>query len=71
MHLHVNERTESVIGKATRRFLTDEGGLITALEINYLEQKLRTTDCILKQAKMSDVDIFPVQNIICGPLNVK
>ena len=58
------------IGKATRRFLNDEGGLITALEIACLEQKLGTTDCILKQAKKSDVDIFPVQNIICGPLNV-
>ena len=57
-------------GKATQRFLNDEGGLIMALEIDCLEQKLGTTDCILKQAKKSDVDIFPVQNIICGPLNV-
>ena len=40
------------------------------LEIDCLEQKLGTTDCILKQAKKSDVDIFPVQNIICGPLNI-
>ena len=41
-----------------------------ALEIDCLEQKLGTTDCILKQAKKLDVNIFPVQNIICGPLNV-
>ena len=40
------------------------------LEIDSLEQKLGTTDCILKQAKKSYVDIFPEQNIICGPLNV-
>ena len=40
------------------------------LEIDCLEQKLGTTDCILKQAKKSNVDIFPVQNIIYGPLNV-
>ena len=38
-------------GKATQRFLNDEGGLIMALEIDCLEQKLGTTDCILKQAK--------------------
>ena len=56
------------IGKTTQRFLNDECGLITALEIDCLEQKLGTTDCILKQAKKSDVNIFPVQNIICGPL---
>ena len=58
------------IGKATQRFLNDDGGLITLLEIDCLEQKLGTTDCILKQAKKSDVDIFPVQNIICGSLNI-
>ena len=58
------------IGKATQRDLNDEGGLITALEIDCLEQKLGTTDFILKQAKTSDVDIFPVQNISCGPLSI-
>ena len=58
------------IGKTTQRFLNDEGGLITALEIDCLEQKLGTTDCILKHAKKSDANIFPVQNIICGPLSL-
>ena len=57
-------------GKAAQRFPNDEGGLITVLEIDCLEQKLGTTECILKQAKKSDVNIFPVLNIICGPLNV-
>ena len=57
------------IGKSTRRFPNDEGGLITALEIDSLEQKLGTTNCILKLAKKLDVDIFPVKNI-CAPLNV-
>ena len=69
--IYTSERGPNLfIGKATQRFLNDEGGLITALEIDCLEQKLGTTDCILKQAKKSDVDIFPVQNIICVPLNV-
>ena len=58
------------IGKVTQKVLNDEGGLITALEIDCLEQKLGTTQCILKQVKKSNVDIFPVQNIICGTLNV-
>ena len=57
-------------GKATQRFLNDEGGLITALEIDCLEQKLGTTDCILKQSKKSDVNIFPVQNISVVPLTL-
>ena len=69
--IYMSKRERNLfIGKATQRFLNDEGGLIMALEIDCLEQKLGTTDCILKQAEKSDVDIFPVQNIICGPLNV-
>ena len=69
--IYMSKRERNLfIGKATQRFLNDEGGLIMMLEIDCLEQKLGTTDCILKQAKKSDVDIFPVQNIICGPLNV-
>ena len=39
------------IGKAIQIFPNDEGGLIMVLEIDSLEQKLGTTDCILKQAK--------------------
>ena len=58
------------IGKATQRFLNDEDGLIMGLKIDCLEQKLGTTDCTSKQVRKSDVDNFPVQNIICGPLNV-
>ena len=50
--------------------LNDEGGLITTLEVDCLGQKLGTTDCILKQAKKTDVNIFPVQNIICGLLTL-
>ena len=70
--IYMSKRERNVfIGKATQRFLNDEGGIIMALEIDCLEQKLGTTDCILKQTKKSDVDIFPVQNIICSPLNVK
>ena len=69
--IYMSKRERNVfIGKATQRFLNDEGGIIMTLEIDCLEQKLGTTDCILKQTKKSDVDIFPVQNIICSPLNV-
>ena len=59
-----------LIGKATQRLLNDEDGLIMALKIDCVEQKLENTDCILKQVRKSDVDIFPVQNIICSPLNI-
>ena len=71
MHLYVKEGTKSVYWKSdTMISLNDEGGLITTLEVDCLGQKLGTTDCILEQAKISDVNIFPVQNIICGLLNV-
>ena len=54
------------IGRTTRRFLNDEGGLITALEIDCLEQKLGVTDNVLKQGQQ-DIGIFAVKDIICGP----
>ena len=55
--------TNLFIGKAIQRLLNDEGGLILMLEVDCLEQRMGTTDCILKQAKKSDVNIFLVQNI--------
>ena len=71
MHLYVKEGTKSVYWKShTMISLNDEGGLITTLEVDCLGQKLGTTDCILKQAKKTDVNIFPVQNIICGLLTL-
>ena len=57
------------IGKAMQRFLNSESGLLTPLEIDCLEPKLGTTDCILKWVKKSNVNIFPVQSINCGFLN--
>ena len=71
MHLYVKEGTKSVYWKShTMISLNDEGGLITTLQVDCLGQKLGTTDCILKQAKKTDVNIFPVQNIICGLLTL-
>ena len=57
------------IGRTTRRFLNDEGGLITALEIDCLEQKLGVTDNVLKQGQQ-DIGIFAVKDVICGPLQM-
>ena len=56
-------------GRATRRFLSDEGGLITALEIDWLEQKLSVTDHVLKHGQQ-DIGIFVVKDVICGPLQM-
>ena len=44
--------------KATRKFLNDDGRLITALEIDFLEQKLGVTDNVLKQGQQ-DIGILP------------
>ena len=57
-------------GKATQRFLNDEGGLITLLEIDCLEQKLGTTDCILKQAKKSMLIFFLCKILSVVPLTL-
>ena len=55
-----------IIGRAIRRFLNDEGGLITTLEIDCLEKRLGVTDNVLKQGQQ-DIGIFAVKDIICGP----
>ena len=58
------------IGKAAQRFLNDEGGLITALEIDCLEQKLGTADFILKQTKTSDLIFFLCKILAVVPLTL-
>ena len=57
------------IGRATRRFLNDEDGLITTLEIDCLKWKLGVTDNVLKQGQQ-DIGIFAVKDVICGPLQM-
>ena len=51
------KKTYLYTGRATRRFLNDEGGLITALEIDCLEQKLSVTENVLKRGQQ-DIGIF-------------
>ena len=63
------KKTYLYIGRATRRFLNDEGGLITTLEIDCLEQKLSVTENILKRGQQH-IGIFAVKNVICSPLQM-
>ena len=53
-----------------KRFLSDEGGMVLALELDCLERKLGFTDNILWEVKRKDVDIFLVKDIIYGPLQM-
>ena len=62
------KKTYLYIGRATR-FLNDEGGLITTLEIDCLKQKLDVTNNVLKQGQQ-DIGIFVVKDVICGPLQM-
>ena len=62
------------IGKATKRFLSDDiNGYTCALEIDCLRQKFGVTDNIFQEYDVAgaDVEIFPIQNIIYGPLKAK
>lgn len=59
------------VGRLTRRFLSnDEDGYPCALEIDCLQQKYGVTDCIFKEYDIAgaDVEVFPIHNIVCGPL---
>lgn len=70
--IYTSKKSENLfIGKAKRPFVNDQGGLITALELDCLEQKLGVTDCIFQESKNADIDVFPAKNVICGPLNAK
>ena len=64
-----NKSAGLYIRRMKKRFLNDEGGMVLALELAFLERKLGVTD-ILREAKRKDVDVFPVKDIICGPLQM-
>ena len=56
------------IGRATRRFLNDEGGL-SGTGNRLFGAKIRCSDNILKQGQQ-DIGIFAVKDVICGPLQM-
>ena len=64
-----NKSAGLYIGRMKKRFLNDEGRMVLALELNCLERKLGIADNILREAKWK-VDVFPVKDIICGPLQM-
>ena len=44
--------------------------MVLALELDCLKRKLGITDNILREAKRKDVDVFPIKDVICGPLQM-
>ena len=59
------------VGKATRRFLYDEDGPVTAIELDCLKPRIGTGTILEAYDKArKDVDRFPLCNIIAGPLNI-
>ena len=62
------------VGKVVNRFLSDDGAALnaytTALEMDCLQEKLGTADNTFKEHNEGkfDVGIFPIYNIICGPI---
>ena len=70
MYILHNKSAGLYIRRMKKRFLNDEGGMVLALELVCLERKLGVADNILQEAKRKDVDVLPVKNIICGPLQM-
>ena len=60
------------VGKVLKRFLSDDGASLnaftTALEVDCLDEKLGTTDCVFKENERKDIGIFAIHNVICGPV---
>ena len=65
-----NKSASLYIGRMKKRFLNDEGGMVLALELDCLKRKLGITDNILREAKRKDVDVFPIKDVIQGPLQM-
>ena len=65
-----NKSAGLYIGRMKKRFLNDEGGMVLALELDCVEHKLGFADNILQEAKRKDVDVYPVKDIICEPLQM-
>ena len=67
-----SRKTENFfVGRIVRRFLSDDtNGYVCALEVDCLQQKYGVGDNILKEYEegKKDVGIFPIYDIICGPL---
>ena len=60
------KRIHLFVGKVLRRWSSSHV-FTTVLEIECLEEKLGTTDCVFKENERRDVGIFAIQNVICGP----
>ena len=65
-----NKSAGLYIGRMKKGFLNDQSGMVLALELDCLEHKLGVTDNILCEAKRKDVDVLPLKDIICGPLQM-
>ena len=65
-----NKSAGLYIGRMKKRFLNDEGGMVLALELDCVEHKLGFADNILQEAKRKDVDVYPVKDVICEPLQM-
>ena len=65
-----NKSAGLYIVRVKKRFLNDEGGMVLALEFDFLERKLGVTDNILQEVKRKDVGVFPIKDIIYGPLQM-
>ena len=71
--IYAGQRADHLfVGKILRRFLSDDGAALNthtvALEIDCLEEKLGTADCRFKEAGQKDIGVFPIHNVICGPV---
>ena len=60
------------VGKAIRRFLDDEGGPVSSIELDCLKPRIGTGTILESyEDDRRDLDQFPLYNIIAGPLQVE
>ena len=66
------KKSHLYVGKATRRFLDDVDGPVEGIEFDCLKPHVGTGTILLSVPEhlQRDVDIFPLRNIIDGPLKV-
>ena len=69
---NARKKNHLYVGKAVRRFMDDVNGPVTALEIESLKPHVGSGNILesIPEHLERDIDVFPIFNVIDGPLKV-
>ena len=63
MHVYFCTSAGPYTGRMKKKFLNDEGGMVLALELDYLKHKLGVAENILQEAIRKENNIFTIKDL--------